>query len=102
MDLRQVNDGHVLTIRSILGHMIRLTVQGGRAVLELSETVGGSGSDASGGGGTINGTVLQEGVFTPVVSCLKYPKENPEDLPFHLYMVQYLDSTVKGAIKAGG
>lgn len=78
MDLRQVDDGHVLTMRSIQGHVIRLTVQGGRVVLELSEAVGGSGlamngSDSGGGGGgggVINGAMLQEGVFTSVVSCL--------------------------------
>ncbi|ORU94842.1 MAG: hypothetical protein A6F71_09775 [Cycloclasticus sp. symbiont of Poecilosclerida sp. M] len=89
MDLRQVNDGHVLTIRSIQGHMIRLTVQGGRVVLELSEAVEGSGlalnGSDTGGGGVVNGAALQEGVFTPVVRKLSEQSQKKSNLSFHLY-----------------
>lgn len=69
MLLRQMSDGHVVTVQSAEGHMITLSVQNGRAVLSLSEALGGNNMTMNGaGGGVINGSVLEEGVFTPTVS----------------------------------
>lgn len=72
MSLRQMSDGHVLTIQSAEGHMIELSVQEGLAVLSLSdEAVGGSGLQSAGarlGGGIVNSSRLEEGVFTTIVS----------------------------------
>lgn len=70
MQLRQMDDGHVMTLQSVEGHMIRLSVQSGRAVLMLSsESIEGSG----GGqlfldGGTVIGPLLEDGVFEFIVS----------------------------------
>lgn len=67
MSLRQMRDGHVLTIRSAEGHMITLGVRSGRAVLSLS---GGSGlMREEARGGILNGSLLEERVFTSIVSC---------------------------------
>lgn len=72
MSLRQTSDGHVLTIQSAEGHMIRLSIQSGRAVLLLSDAVEGSGLGlpTSAQGGVATSPVLEEGIFTPIVSRL--------------------------------
>ena len=68
MHLRQMSGGHVLTIGSIEGHMIRLSLQsGGQAMLSLSEPdVEGIPNTPT---STVNGSTLEEDVFTPIVSC---------------------------------
>ena len=66
MSLRQMSDGHVLTILSAEGHMITLGVRSGRAVLSLS---GRSGLMSEARGGVLNGSALEEGVVTSIVSC---------------------------------
>ena len=73
MSLRQLSDGHVMTLRSAEGHVIRLSVRDGRVVLSLREPVrigSGGGLDQLMGGEEVEveGPVLEEGEFTPVVS----------------------------------
>lgn len=74
MSLRQMSDGHVMTLTSVEGHMIRLIVRNGQAVLSLSEPVGGSGSGIGLGlpvePSELAGPDLIEGEFTSVVSQL--------------------------------
>lgn len=65
MSLRQMSDGHVLTIRSAEGHTIEFGVRNGRAVLSLVATGSASPMES----GQVDSAVLEEGVFTPVVSC---------------------------------
>lgn len=58
LTLRQMGDGHVMSIGSIEGHMIRLFVSNGTAVMALSGLE--SGEQAA-------GATLDEGVFVDVV-----------------------------------
>lgn len=77
MTLRQMSDGHVMTLRSVEGHVIRLSVRDGQLVLSLSEPVlFGSGSGltplSDGEEREVVGPVLDEGEFIPVVSSWSY------------------------------
>lgn len=63
MSLRQMGDGHVITIGTMDGHMISLYIRNGEAVLFLGQSGGDSTSELSGG-------MLEEGVFTPVVNSI--------------------------------
>ena len=58
LSLRQMGDGHVMSIGSTEGHMIRLLVRNGSAVMTLH--VEGTSEQASGG-------ILDEGVFVAMV-----------------------------------
>ena len=58
MLLRNLGDGHVMTVTSIEDHVIRLFVQNGLAAMTLS--VEGTNEEVIGG-------LLEEGQFTPVV-----------------------------------
>lgn len=72
MQLRQMDDGHVMTLQSVEGHMIRLSVRSGRVVLMLSsKSIEGSGSgqlSLDGARGTVIGPLLEDGVFEFIVS----------------------------------
>ncbi len=68
MRLRQMSDGHVTTIGSELGHMIRLAIRNGRAVLTLREPGEESLRE-------VESSPLVEGVFIPVVSFLTERKQ---------------------------
>ena len=63
-------DGHVVTIRSQLGHVIRLMIRNGQAVLSIGEPV--SEQNPSGGSGQgpkeAESSPLEEGVFVLLVS----------------------------------
>ena len=61
ISLRQMSDGHVMTVRSAEDHVIRLEIRQGRAVLSLR--LGAEETD-------VQGPLLEEGVFVPVVSMV--------------------------------
>ena len=75
MSLRQIGDGHVLTINSVEGHVISLHIRDGRATLSLSAPPPQDGVSASGSGEgdlmmddrpEVAGS-LNKGIFVPVV-----------------------------------